>query len=69
MFVKRITSAGKQDVYNMEVKETHSFAVENGAVAHNCYDETRYFLMARYSPARVEVDTRPVEMFPYGRIG
>jgi len=32
------------------------------------YDETRYFLMARYSPARVEVDTRPVEMFPYGRI-
>ena len=45
--VKSIKPAGKADVYNMEVETTHSFVVQNGVVAHNCYDETRYFLMSR----------------------
>lgn len=45
MRVKSITYAGKSDVYNMEVEGTHDFAIENGIIAHNCYDESRYFLM------------------------
>ena len=45
--VKSIKPAGKADVYNMEVETTHSFVVQNGVVAHNCYDETRYFFMSR----------------------
>ncbi len=47
MKVKRITYAGKQDVYNMEVKDTHNYVVNGGIVAHNCYDECRYFFMSR----------------------
>ena len=47
MKVKAITPAGKADVYNMEVEGTHDFVLSNGVVAHNCYDETRYFLMSR----------------------
>ena len=44
----------------MEVETTHSFVVQNGVVAHNCYDETRYFLMSRpIAPATPK--TRPVK--------
>ena len=58
--VKSIKPAGKADVYNMEVETTHSFVVQNGVVAHNCYDETRYFLMSRpIAPATPK--TRPVK--------
>lgn len=45
MKVKRITYAGKADVYNMEVDGTHNYVVNGGFVAHNCYDECRYVLM------------------------
>lgn len=45
MRIKSISYAGKADVYNMEVKDTHNFAVENGAIVHNCYDEFRYVCM------------------------
>lgn len=37
MTVKRITYAGKADVYNMEVEDTHDFIVNGGIVSHNCY--------------------------------
>ena len=47
MKVKSVTYAGKRDVYNMEVKDTHDYVVNGGIVAHNCYDETRYFFMSR----------------------
>lgn len=47
MRVKSITFAGYADVYNMEVEDTHSFAVEGGIIVHNCYDETRYACMSR----------------------
>lgn len=47
MLIKKIEPAGRADVYNMEVDGTHNFAVENGIIVHNCYDETRYFLMSR----------------------
>lgn len=50
--VKSIANAGKADVYNLEVEETHNY-LANGIVAHNCYDESRYFFMARPAPPRV----------------
>ena len=45
MKVAKIEYAGKKSVFNMEVKDTHSFIVNGGIVSHNCYDATRYFLM------------------------
>lgn len=46
-------------MYNMEVDTTHSFVVQNGVVAHNCYDETRYFLMSRPIAPRERVVRKP----------
>lgn len=45
MKIRSITPAGKADVFNMEVEDTHDYVVNGGFVAHNCYDATRYFLM------------------------
>lgn len=56
MLVEKIEPAGTADVYNMEVDETHDFAVENGVIAHNCYDECRYFLMMRPVAPRKRID-------------
>ena len=47
MKVKSITYAGKADVYNMEVEDTHNFVIQGGVISHNCADEWRYFCMAR----------------------
>lgn len=47
MKIKKIEFAGKRDVFNMEVESIHSFIVNGGIVSHNCFDECRYFLMAR----------------------
>lgn len=47
MRVKSVKPAGRADVYNMEVCDTHSFVIEGGYVAHNCYDQIRYVLMER----------------------
>ena len=38
--IKRV---GKDDVYNLEVKDTHNF-IANGIVVHNSIDATRYIL-------------------------
>lgn len=46
MRVKSITYAGKANVYNMEVADTHDFAVNGGVIVHNCYDMIRYVAMA-----------------------
>lgn len=51
----------------MEVDETHDFVLENGIVAHNCYDETRYFLMSRPIAPRMPTEkprTRPKLKYP-----
>ena len=45
MTITKIEYAGKQDVFNMEVEGIHSFVVNGGIVAHNCFDETKYFCM------------------------
>ena len=47
MRIRRITPAGRADVYNLEVERVHDFAVESGVIIHNCADETRYFAMTR----------------------
>ena len=45
MKVKSVSYVGEQDVYNMEVEDTHDFVIQGGVVAHNCADECRYFCM------------------------
>ena len=40
--VELISVAGYHDVYNLEVDDTHAFAVNGGIVIHNCADESRY---------------------------
>lgn len=55
MKVKSVTYAGKADVYNLEVEDTHSFVIQGGVVSHNCADEVRYFCMSRPIKPRVAV--------------
>ena len=47
MKVKNVTYAGKADVFNMEVEDTHDFVIQGGVISHNCADEVRYFCMSR----------------------
>jgi len=42
--IKSIKYIGKQDVYNMEVKDHHNFSVNGGLIVHNSIDGTRYAL-------------------------
>ncbi len=67
MRVIAIAPAGKSDVYNLEVDGTHDFVVENGVIAHNCYDEVRYFLMARYHSEEKKPDREQVVYDPFTR--
>lgn len=41
--VASIEPDGIEDVYNMEVDECHNFAVNGGAIMHNC-DALRYYV-------------------------
>lgn len=45
MKVKSIRPCGSADVFNVEVEDTHDFAVANGVIVHNCYDMLRYVCM------------------------
>lgn len=55
MKIKSVTYAGKADVYNMEVEDTHDFVIQGGVISHNCLDATRYFCMLRQvAPARID---------------
>ena len=40
--VLKITHLKNEDVYNMEVKKHHNFAVNGGLIVHNCMDCLRY---------------------------
>lgn len=67
MKIVSITPAGKADVFNMEVEDTHNYVVNGGFVAHNCYDATRYFLMdhpmtATKKPPKVYKPFDPLDM-------
>lgn len=68
MRIKSIQYAGKMDVFNMEVDDTHDFIVQGGIVSHNCADETRYLCMSRPVKPIREVPKRvilsdPLDMF------
>lgn len=45
MRIKAIRPAGKADVFNMEVEDTHDFVIQGGVISHNCADECRYLCM------------------------
>lgn len=53
MRIKSVVPAGKADVYNMEVEDTHSFVIQGGVISHNCADEVRYFCMSRPIEPRI----------------
>lgn len=57
MKVKSVSYAGKADVFNMEVDETHDFVIQGGVISHNCADEVRYFCMSR--PIKPRVASKP----------
>lgn len=61
MKVKSVAYSGKADVYNMEVDDTHDFAVQGGVIVHNCLDDARYFCMMRpIAPRKIEVKQKPM---------
>ena len=64
MKVKSITYAGKADVFNMEVEDTHSFVIQGGVISHNCADEVRYMCMSRPVAPIVPQERKPVVSDP-----
>lgn len=64
MRVKSIKYAGKADVYNMEVADTHNYVVNGGIVAHNCYDECRYVLMQNPISPKLPATPKPFVVDP-----
>ena len=68
MKVKSVCYAGRADVYNMEVEDTHDFVIQGGVISHNCADEWRYFCMSRPIKPRAAVkpdgySQTPMSMF------
>ena len=68
MRIKSIQYAGKMDVFNMEVDDTHDFVIQGGVISHNCADETRYLCMSRpVKPIRAvpkrQIISDPLNMF------
>ena len=55
MKVKSVSYAGKADVFNMEVEDTHDFVIQGGVISHNCADAVRYFCMSRPIKPRMAV--------------
>ena len=62
MKVKSIKYAGKSDVYNLEVEDTHDFAVGSGAIVHNCYDEWRYECTSSPIPPRSKHTEKSIDI-------
>lgn len=61
MKVKSVTYAGKADVFNMEVEDTHNFVIQGGVISHNCADEVRYMCMSRpIKPIKTEEKRKPM---------
>ena len=64
MKVKSVKRAGRADVYNMEVEETHDFVIQGGVISHNCADEWRYFCMSRPVKPMLDVPEKPMLAVP-----
>jgi len=52
---------GKADVICLNVPEGSAFALENGSLVHNCYDDTRYACMSRPWMATVKKPEKKAE--------
>lgn len=50
--IKSIKYVGKDDVYNMQVKDNHNYSVNGGLIIHNC-DALRYFVKTIIKPRRL----------------
>lgn len=62
MRIKAIRPAGKADVFNMEVEDTHDFVIQGGVISHNCADECRYMCMM--NPIKpVEVQEKKAKVY------
>lgn len=44
--IKSVKKISQQDVYDIEVPETHNFILSNGVIAHNCSHATSYAIIA-----------------------
>lgn len=55
MRIKSITFAGEADAYNMEVEDTHDYAVAGGVISHNC----RYVCMENPIAPRPKKEIKP----------
>ena len=64
MKIRSITYAGKADVFNMEVEDTHNFVIQGGVIAHNCPDEVRYMCMSRPVTPIVPIKREPIVTDP-----
>ena len=64
MRVTAIRPAGRADVFNLEVEDTHDFAVGSGIIVHNCYDELRYVCMENPIAPRPSAQRRVVVWDP-----
>ena len=62
MRIKAIRPAGKADVFNMEVEDTHDFVIQGGVISHNCADSVRYICMAN-PMAPVEVKEKKARVW------
>lgn len=51
--IKFIRRLPPEPVYNLEVEDTHCFAVNGGIIVHNCEDATRYLCKTLYTPRRL----------------
>lgn len=47
--IVEIKYIGKEDVYNMEVRNHHNYSVCGGFIIHNCMDAIRYVVMGLWS--------------------
>lgn len=69
MKIRSIRPAGRADVYNMEVADTHDFVIQGGVVSHNCCDEVRYMCMSRPIKAMRPVARRVILNDPLNQFG
>jgi hypothetical protein len=63
--IKKIEKIANEDVYNMEVKEHHNFAVNGGYIVHNCMDATRYAVSELKQPLQISANN--LKILRYGR--
>ena len=49
VYIEEIKYIGKEDVYNMEVRNHHNYSVCGGFIIHNCMDAIRYLVMGMWT--------------------